>query len=159
MIPSLTTSVPIPPTPPSLWEWIGAHAGLLLALSVVMFVATLAVMIILIIRMPDDYFLHQREPPWRRSHPVLLVTLIVIRNVLGTALLLAGLVMLATPGQGILSILVGISLLDVPGKRRLELAIIRREPVHKSIDWIRRRAHRPPLRLPPKPSHERPHRD
>ena len=66
------------------------------------------------------------------------------------ALLLLGLVMLLTPGQGVLSILVGISLLDIPGKRRLELSIIRREPVHNSMNWIRAKAGRPPLLLPPK---------
>ena len=75
---------------------------------------------------------------------------IVVRNVVGAALLLAGVVMLADAGSGVLCILVGISLLDIPGKRQLETAIVQREPVHKSIDWIRRKAGRPPLKLPPR---------
>jgi archaellum biogenesis protein FlaJ (TadC family) len=137
-----------------MWEWIAAHTGLILALSIAGFFATLIVMVVLIVRMPSDYFLHQREPPWKQSHPVLRIGLIVFRNLLGAALLLAGIVMLATPGQGVLSILLGISLLDVPGKRRLEMAIIRREPVHKSMDWIRKQAGRPPLKVPPKRHHD-----
>ncbi len=131
-----------------MWHWITAHKGLILALSIASFFATLVVMVVLIVRMPEDYFLHPRVQPWQRSHPVLRITLIVVRNLLGAALLLAGLVMLVTPGQGVLSILVGISLLDIPGKRRLELSIIRRDPVHKSMNWIRAQAGRPPLQLP-----------
>jgi hypothetical protein len=137
-----------------MWDWVAAHKGLIFTLSAAGFVATLMIMVVLIVRMPDDYFLHPREAPWAKSRPVLRVLLVIVRNLLGAALLLLGLVMLATPGQGVLSILVGISLLDVPGKRRLELAIIRREPVRKSMNWIREKAGRPPLQLPPKDQDE-----
>ena len=77
---------------------------------------------------------------------------LVLKNLLGGALVLIGLV-LSLPlvfGQGVLTMLIGISLLDLPGKRKLELSIVRREPVRKSMDWMRRRAGRPPLELPPK---------
>jgi hypothetical protein len=56
-----------------------------------------------------------------------------------------GLAMLVLPGQGILTILIGVMLLDFPGKRRWELWLIRRRGVRHSIDWIRQRAARPPL--------------
>lgn len=133
-----------------MWDWMQSHAGLIFALSVVMFVASLIVMVVLIIRMPEDHFLRKRERPWKQSHPALRVGLAVVRNVLGAALLLVGLIMLLTPGQGVLCILVGISLLDIPGKRKLETKIVQRETVHKSINWIRRKAGRPPLKVPPK---------
>ena len=133
-----------------MWDWIAAHSGLILTLSIAGFFATLIVMVVMIVRMPDDYFLHPRGRPWQGAHPVLRTALIVVRNLLGAALLLVGFVMLLTPGQGVLSILLGISLLDIPGKRRLELSILRREPVHKSLNWIRKRAGRPPLKLPAK---------
>jgi hypothetical protein len=70
--------------------------------------------------------------------------------VLGAVFLLAGLAMLFTPGQGLLTILMGIMLLNFPGKQRLELAIVRRPAVLKSINWVRGRAGRPPLQLPEK---------
>jgi archaellum biogenesis protein FlaJ (TadC family) len=133
-----------------MWEWTQSHAGLIFAVSVGMFVASLVAMVVLIIRMPEDYFLHKRERPWKQSHPALRIALIVVRNIVGAALLLIGLIMLLTPGQGVLCILIGISLLDIPGKRKLETKIVQREPVHKSIDWIRSKAGRPPLKLPPR---------
>jgi hypothetical protein len=55
--------------------------------------------------------------------------------------------MLVLPGQGVLTILAGITLLNYPGKRRLELWLVRRPAIHRAIDWIRRRAGRAPLEL------------
>ena len=64
--------------------------------------------------------------------------------------MLAGIAMLALPGQGILTILVGITLLNFPGKRRLELRIVRQRRVLRAINWMRAKAKRPPLVLPVK---------
>ena len=55
--------------------------------------------------------------------------------------------MLLTPGQGLLSILVGIMLMDLPGKYKVERAIIRKEKVLSTINWLRAKAHRPPLQV------------
>ncbi len=136
-------------------EWIKAHPDLawwIVAASALMFVGTLIAIPVLLARMPTDYFLHPRREAvlFSRQHPALRLTLLVAKNVVGVVFLLAGLVMLLTPGQGILSILLGITLLDFPGKRRLELAIVRRAHVLKAINWVRRKAHRPPLQLPPR---------
>ena len=43
----------------------------------------------------------------------------IIRNIVGAALILAGMVMLVTPGPGVLAILVGLAVLDFKQKRRL----------------------------------------
>jgi hypothetical protein len=56
--------------------------------------------------------------------------------------------MLVLPGQGILTILIGISLLEFPGKRRLELAIVKRSSIRRAIDRIRQRSGTEPLNLP-----------
>jgi hypothetical protein len=133
-----------------MWDWFQAHSGLIFGLSVGMFVASLVVMVVLIVRMPEDYFLRKRERPWKQSHPALRMLVLALRNVIGAALLLAGIIMLAMPGQGVLCILVGISLMSIPGKRKLETAIVRREPVHRSINWIRQKAGRSRLKVPPK---------
>ena len=53
------------------------------------------------------------------------------------------------PGQGILTLLVALMLLDFPGKRRLELWLVRRRGLVRGIDWIRERGGRDALRLPP----------
>jgi hypothetical protein len=55
-------------------------------------------------------------------------------------LVVAGLVMLVVPGQGLLTIVVGLMLLDFPGKYRLERWLATRPKVWQSINWLRRRA-------------------
>ncbi len=54
---------------------------------------------------------------------------------------------LRVPGQGILTILIGIMLLDLPGTRNLELKLVRRPHVLGAINRIRARFHKPPLEL------------
>jgi hypothetical protein len=134
-------------------EWFKAHPELawwIVAVSALMFVGTLIAIPVLLARMPADYFLHSRRDAvlFSRQHPALRLTLLAAKNAVGLMFLLAGVVMLLTPGQGILSILLGITLLDFPGKRRLELAIVRRPHVLKAINWVRAKAHRPALQLP-----------
>ena len=73
--------------------------------------------------------------------------LLIGKNALGYIFIVAGIVMLALPGQGILAILIGIMLLNFPGKFRLERWIITRRPVIRSINWLRRRAKHAPLVL------------
>ena len=51
--------------------------------------------------------------------------------------------MLFTPGQGILSLLVGVILCDFPGKRKVERKIIERPLVLSTINRIRARYNRP----------------
>ena len=108
--------------------WLFAPLVALVALSVVMFVGSLALIQVLLVRMPADYFVRRESPfaGWRRRHPVAGGIMVVARNVSGVALLVAGLAMMVLPGQGIITILVALTLLNFPGKRRLELWIVRR---------------------------------
>jgi hypothetical protein len=67
----------------------------------------------------------------------------VLKNLLGATLLVAGLVMLVMPGQGILAILIGLSLLDFPGKRELERRLVARPRVIRFLNLVRRQAGQP----------------
>jgi hypothetical protein len=71
--------------------------------------------------------------------------MLVVKNLLGCLFVVAGLLMLVLPGQGLLSILIGIILLDFPGKYSVERWLISRPPVLHTVNWLRRRAGRPPL--------------
>jgi hypothetical protein len=113
---------------PLLW-WLGLG-------SIVMFVAGVILVPVLIARIPADYFSPERAPPPRR-HPVLALLLRIGKNLLGALLIVLGIAMLVLPGQGILTILLGLSLIEFPYKRRLELALIRRPPVLRAVNWIR----------------------
>lgn len=131
-------------------EFLAEHAGLLSTL-VIASAAMLALAVVLgpliVTRLPHDYFVRPHPDPTapRTSRRVALV---VLKNFLGGILILAGVAMLVLPGQGLLTLLLGLVLMDFRGKRALELWIIRRAPIQKSINWVRRRAGRPPLLLP-----------
>ena len=73
----------------------------------------------------------------------------IIKNLLGAILFVLGVIMSlpGVPGQGILTILLGLMLLDVPGIRRLERKLVRRPKVFRTINRIRARYHKPPLEL------------
>jgi hypothetical protein len=51
------------------------------------------------------------------------------------------------PGQGVLTILLGIMLLDFPGKRALETRIVGRPRVNGAVNALRARFGKPPLIL------------
>jgi hypothetical protein len=70
---------------------------------------------------------------------------LIAKNLAGVTLLAAGLVMLLTPGQGLLTIVVGITLINFPGKMRFERWLATRPPVWRSINWLRERAGRDDL--------------
>jgi hypothetical protein len=117
-------------------------------LSVAVFVGAIAIVPLVVVRIPADYFSHERRGrrEYRSLHPVLWWTWSIVRTVSGAALVLAGIAMLVLPGQGILTILAGLSLLEFPGKYRLERWIARRRPVLAAINGLRRRFGRDPLR-------------
>jgi hypothetical protein len=133
-------------------QWIGSHEAILTWLTVastVTFVACLIGVPFLIVRIPSDYFAHGRDSRkhWADQHLAAKGMLMIAKNLLGYILVVAGIFMLVLPGQGVLTILVGIMLLNFPGKYKLERWIVARQPVLRSINWIRRRAGKPPLVL------------
>jgi hypothetical protein len=118
--------------------------------SVVTFVLSIIATVVVLIKLPDTYFKaeHGREF-WVEAHPVLRWGGLVLKNLLGAALVLFGILMSlpGVPGQGVLTILMGVMLLDFPGKRQLELKLVSRPKVLRAINRIRARFDRPPLQL------------
>ncbi len=114
------------------------------------FVATLLIVPWVLVRLPSDYFVRDTRIPLDlpKRHPSIRITLLVLKNLLGAVLLLGGIAMLVLPGQGLLTMLLGLSLLDFPGKFRLERAFIRRKAVHRAVNWIRRKGGREPMVIP-----------
>ena len=120
-------------------------------LSGLVFVGSLLVMPLLLARMPADYFVRTRPASrgWFGRHPAARVLTRMVKNLAGLILLLAGVAMMVLPGQGVITLLVALSLLEFPGKRRLELRLVQQPQVASVIGWIRRRAGKPPLQLSP----------
>lgn len=116
--------------------------------SIGMFVLSLISIPLIIVRIPEDYFCRQRESSfWKRLNPALRLILLLLKNVLGVILLLMGVLMLVLPGQGLLTILFGVALIDFPGKHILIRRLIAYPKVFDSINWIRNKANKQPLRL------------
>ena len=131
------------------FDSVSSEMLLLLGLvSVVTFVLSLLLVPLIIVRIPEDYFVEGRPetPFFARLHPLLRLCLKFLKNVLGLIFLVMGILMLVLPGQGLLTILFGIALLDFPGKRELQKRLITYPKVFNSINWIRKKANRPPLK-------------
>jgi archaellum biogenesis protein FlaJ (TadC family) len=118
--------------------------------SVFSFLATLVAIPAIVIHIPENYFLHEKRHPSYRHNalPGAKLLLAIVKNIFGIAFVLAGIAMLVLPGQGLLTILIGLMLVNFPGKYGLERKLIRQKSVLRSVNWIRAKAHRPPLRLP-----------
>jgi hypothetical protein len=64
----------------------------------------------------------------------------VLKNVLGWVLIL--------PGQGLVTILIGLVLSDFPAKFALERRLACTPAIFNALTWLRGRAGHPPLRAP-----------
>lgn len=118
--------------------------------SVAMFVLSIVGIPWFVTRLPEDYFSGREKQQLgleKRARPFWRVVLTVLRNVLGGLIFIAGVAMLALPGQGLIAIFIALLLTDFPGKKRLERRIIRIPPILHSLNSLRRRAGKPPLRL------------
>jgi hypothetical protein len=98
----------------------------------------------LVALIPHDYF---SKPKGSASRGSVRCVRSVAKNVLGGILLLFGIAMLILPGQGLLTILVALVLLDFPGRRRFERWLVRKPHVLDGLNSFRARAGRPPLQL------------
>jgi hypothetical protein len=114
--------------------------------SLAVFLATLFAIPFILVRLPANYFDVRVPRVWMKdSHPVLRLAGISLKNLAGVLFLLAGTAMLVLPGQGLLTMLIGISLLDFPGKQHVEARIVGQSTVLKVINTLRRKFGRPPL--------------
>src|SRR5262249_60782572 len=86
--------------------------------------------------------------------PVLRGAARVAKNLLGGMVALLGILLSlpGIPGPGLLLVLIGLTLLDIPGKRRLERKLIGRPRVLRGINSLRERFGKPPLVLAEEPT-------
>jgi hypothetical protein len=137
-----------------MWErFFSDNAGWLVSMGVasaVMFVGSLLLIPVLVIRMRADYFVerHPEKPAFADAHPVLRWSFLLLKNLLGVVLLVLGIAMLVGPGQGLLTMLLSFSLLNFPGKRRLEIRLLKLPGLLPAINRVRQRAGRDPVLLP-----------
>lgn len=119
-------------------------------LFIVSFAISLSVVSFILVKIPPDYFQENRPNEfWSGRHPVIRLLGTLAKNLLGIVLVALGIVMSipGVPGQGILTILLGIMLLDFPGRQKLERKIVSQPRVLKNVNKLRHRFGKPELVL------------
>jgi hypothetical protein len=100
---------------------------------------------LVVVGLPADYFVRTSESP-KRGRALRLV-LAAAKNILGVILFVVGFVMALplVPGPGALFMLLGLGLVDFPGKRSLERRLLREPHLLASVNKMRARFGKPPL--------------
>ncbi|MCP3689549.1 MAG: hypothetical protein GY784_14165 [Gammaproteobacteria bacterium] len=114
----------------------------LMLLSGLSLLVTLLVVPVVLVKLPIDYFSfpHRHRVTWSSRHPVLRIPAFLIKNLLGLIFVAAGILMLALPGQGILTIVMGLIVMEFPGKYHAARWLVSRHSVFKAINWVRQKA-------------------
>ena len=108
--------------------------------SVALLAGTALLVPLIIILLPEDIFIRE-PPPWRKRRDRRLILHLIsatVRNLIGLCLLVAGILMLFTPGQGVLTIVLALVLIDFPGKRALVDRAARNPRVMAAANRVRR---------------------
>lgn len=134
-------------------EYLATHwpqIALGFTIFIVSLVVSSAVSIFVIVRLHEHYFIADdfttfaaHRPQWQRTLGM------IAKNILGAGLVILGLVMAlpGVPGQGLLTMFIGIVLLDVPGKRALERRVIARPAILRACNRLRARFGKKPFAL------------
>ncbi|HSI87904.1 MAG TPA: PGPGW domain-containing protein [Pyrinomonadaceae bacterium] len=133
----------------ALWIWESVTWGRVLAgvglFALSMIISTI-IMTIVIVKIPANYFSTHYQADFRPDDPWLKRWgATIAKNIIGALMVLAGIVMLFGPGQGLLTILIGLILMDIPGKRPFEARIIQKPPVLSAVNRLREKFGKPPL--------------
>jgi hypothetical protein len=128
------------------WSAVLLGVGLFLLSLVVSFGAIGIVMV----KIPENYFSSHYQRDFMPGSPWLVRWgAVILKNILGVILIIIGIILSlpGVPGQGILTILLGLIMMDIPGKRPIEAKIISRPAVLTAVNKLRAKYHRPPLEL------------
>lgn len=119
-----------------------------IALSLGLAVASIAIAAAVVVSWPADRFKEGAPASFLAHHPPPLRALARVgKNLAGLVLLLLGAVMAlpGVPGQGILTMIIGLTLLDFPGKLALERRLVSRPFVLRQLNALRGYFRRAPL--------------
>ncbi len=134
----------------SLVRWLEQHhsLGWTAAVGIGAFVLSTVVGTAVVVWLPEDYFVRGRAAPdGGHPHRALRIVLLLAKNLIGGMVFLVGAIMAIpfVPGPGLLFMLIGIGLIDFPGKRALERRLLRVPRVLAGVNRLRARFGKPPL--------------
>src|SRR5215207_8999074 len=114
------------------------------------FLLNLGIVSVILVKLPANHFSKNRKTKfWSGPRPALHAAKMIGKNIGGILLVALGVVLSlpGIPGQGLLTILLGIMLLDFPGRRTLEIKLLSRPQVFNTINKLRQKFEKPPLKL------------
>ncbi len=131
-------------------QWFADHPSVLFGLgisSIFIFLISILGISWFVAQIPEDYFLPSKRQTskWQKQKPILRLVVVLGKNILGLSLIIGGLLMLVLPGQGLLTIVTGLLLVNYPGKYKLEQKLVSIPSIYKALNWIRFKAKKPPL--------------
>ena len=122
------------------------------ALFVGLFILSLAFsfasIAVVMVKIPANYFSPHYVQDFLPNSPWLVRWgAVVAKNVFGIFLIVLGILLSlpGVPGQGVLTILLGLIMIDIPGQRPLEARIIKRPSILSAINRFRAKYNKPPL--------------
>jgi hypothetical protein len=125
---------------------LGLGGGVIVSLALLSWIGTLVALPLIIIALPRGYLAqNERLGKGKPGYTLWHVPYLVFKNLLGTIFILAGLAMLVLPGQGLLTLVMGLALLNFPGKRRLIRRIVTQRRIFAAINHLRIKAGKAPL--------------
>ncbi len=133
-----------------LWHFFEAYGIWIAISSILIFLISLASIPTIVANIPVDYFTSRKRHKLIQSsyHPLVKPIIVGLKNLAGLLLVLTGIIMLFTPGQGLLSILFGLMIMNYPGKFQLERWIISRPPIWRAVNNLRIKHKKEPLLAP-----------
>ncbi len=120
--------------------WLGS-------ISFLVFIFSLISIKWLVALIPSDYFIENKRNKYQSSYPLTWLISIIIKNIVGYILIIGGILMLVLPGQGLFTIIIGLMLSNYPGKYFIERKFIAIPSVLKTINWLRKKSNKPPLKV------------
>jgi len=120
------------------------------AIFLVSFFANLGIVTWILVKLPADHFSKSRKTKfWAGPRPWIHAAKVIGKNIAGVLLVALGIVLSlpGVPGQGLLTVLLGIMLLDFPGRHRLEQKLLSKPSIVNSINKLRGRFGKKALEL------------
>jgi hypothetical protein len=127
--------------------WRSALIGVLIFLGT--FLINLGIVSVILVKLPKDHFRSDKSKRVSGSNATVRVLKFIGKNLAGVLLIALGVVLSVpgVPGQGLLTILLGVMLVDFPGKARLEQKLLSRPGIINTINRLRGRFGKPALEL------------
>lgn len=104
-----------------------------------------------LVKLPNTYFLDSHPPAFvfEVRHPALRYCFLAGKNIFGVLVIVVGIVLSlpGVPGPGFLTIFIGLTLVNFPGKRALEQKLVRQPIILARINRLRARFGRPALEV------------